>query len=195
MPNCWWHDHGCQHLAGDVACASSEASPASSVRRSSAGSARLGRATRWRRVHDGRATQWRRVARHFLTTAHMLTFAPLGGAECTTIVPLSGVEWCAHAQRSSGAVEVDGTRRQHDGQGHLAYPREGASILPTAPPQPMILGRTGGHICYDGVAKRAIGSGVEHFLHTEGVAGSNPASPTRQVHEVSDSLTSFLRCE
>ena len=25
---------------------------------------------------------------------------------------------------------------------------------------------------------RAIGSGVEHFLHTEGVAGSNPASPT-----------------
>ena len=109
--------------------------------------------------------------------------------------PLGGAEWRAHVKRSSGAVEVDGTGRQHNGQGHLAYPREGASILPTAPPQPMILGRTGGHICYDGVAKRAIGSGVEHFLHTEGVAGSNPASPTRQIHEVSDSLTSFLRCE
>ena len=53
--------------------------------------------------------------------------APLDSAECTTAAPLSGVEWCAHAQRSSGAVEVDGTRRQHDGQGHLAYPREGAS--------------------------------------------------------------------
>ena len=74
-------------------------------------------------------------------------------------------------------------------------PARRSQRLPTAPPQPMILGRTGGHICYDGVAKRAIGSGVEHFLHTEGVAGSNPASPTRQVHEVSDSLTSFLRCE
>lgn len=46
-----------------VACASPEAPPASSVRRSSAGSARLGRATRWRRVHDDRATQWRRVVR------------------------------------------------------------------------------------------------------------------------------------
>ena len=53
--------------------------------------------------------------------------APLGDAECTTAAPLGGAEWRAHVQRSSGAVEVDGTGRQHDGQGHLAYPREGAS--------------------------------------------------------------------
>ncbi len=169
MPNCWWHDRGihpsrrCQHFAGAVACASPEAPPASSVRRSSAGSARLGRATRWRRVHDGRATRWRRVAR--TCTAQLR--GRRGGRYRTT----------AQRPRTSG------------------LPARRCQRLPTAPPQPMILGRTGGHICYDGVAKRAIGSGVEHFLHTEGVAGSNPASPTRQIHEVSDSLTSFLRCE
>jgi hypothetical protein len=28
---------------------------------------------------------------------------------------------------------------------------------------------------------RAIGSGVEHILHTDGVAGSNPASPTIEL--------------
>lgn len=169
MPNCWWHDRGTYPREG--ASISLGPSHAPHPRR------------HLRAVCVARVRGLRGSA------------APLDSAECTTAAPLSGVEWCAHAQRSSGAVEVDGTRRQHDGQGHLAYPREGASILPTAPPQPMILGRTGGHICYDGVAKRAIGSGVEHFLHTEGVAGSNPASPTRQIHEVSDSLTSFLRCE
>ena len=31
---------------------------------------------------------------------------------------------------------------------------------------------------HDGSSKWAIGSGVEHILHTDGVAGSNPASPT-----------------
>ena len=158
MPNCWWHDRGihpsrrCQHLARAVACASPEASPASSVRRSSAGSARLGRATQWRRVARTCTAQLRgRRGERYRTTARR--------------------------PRTSG------------------LPARRCQRLPTAPPQPMILGRTGRHICYDDVAKRAIGSGVEHFLHTEGVAGSNPASPTRQVHEVSDSLTSFLRCE
>ena len=110
--------------------------------------------------------------------------------------PLGDVEWCARETARLRGHQRGGRHRRA-----VWWPR--AAGLPVksnphfsiAPPQPMILGRTEGHICYDGVAKRAIGSGVEHFLHTEGVAGSNPASPTRQVHEVSDSLTSFLRCE
>ena len=43
------------------------------------------------------------MARHFLATAHMPTFAPLGGVECAVCVPLGGVEW--HAGRSSLCLE------------------------------------------------------------------------------------------
>ena len=62
-----------------------------------AGFARLGCATRCHRVRDGRATRWRRVARHFLTTAHIPTFVPHGGVECTICLPLGGSEWQARA--------------------------------------------------------------------------------------------------
>ena len=68
-----------------------------------AGSAMPDRATRWRRVRDGRATRWHRVAQYFLATAHMPTFAPLGGVECAVCVPLGGAEW--HAGRSSLCLE------------------------------------------------------------------------------------------
>ena len=45
----------------------------------------------------------------------------------------------------------------------------------------------------DGVqTARAIGSGVEHILHTDGVAGSNPASPTtRQEGQAQRRLALF----
>ena len=62
-----------------------------------AGFARLGCATRCRRVRDGRATRWRRVARHFLTTAHIPIFVPHGGVECTICLPLGGSERQARA--------------------------------------------------------------------------------------------------
>ena len=58
---------------------------------------RDGRATRCHRVRDGRATRWRRVARHFLTTAHIPTFVPHGGVECTICLPLGGSEWHTRA--------------------------------------------------------------------------------------------------
>ena len=62
-----------------------------------AGFARLDCATRCHRVRDGRATRWRRVARHFLTTAHIPTFVPHGGVECTICLPLGGSEWHTRA--------------------------------------------------------------------------------------------------
>lgn len=68
-----------------------------------AGPTRPDRATRQRRVRDGRATRQHRVALHFLTTAHMSTFVPLGGAECAVCVPLDNIEWHApEAVREEG---------------------------------------------------------------------------------------------
>ena len=86
-----------------------------------AGFARLGCATRCHRVRDGRATRWRRVARHFLTTAHIPTFVPHGGVECTICLPLGGSEWQAHETARPGAIkEVDDIGRQRGGQEHVA---------------------------------------------------------------------------
>ena len=60
-----------------------------------AGPAKPDRATRRRRVRGLRATRQHRVALHFLTTAHMSAFVPLGSAECTVRVLLGSIEWHA----------------------------------------------------------------------------------------------------
>ena len=44
------------------------------------------------------------------------------------------------------------------------------------------------------LVQRAIGSGVEHILHTDGVAGSNPASPTNNTAGQIMYLACFLIC-
>lgn len=66
-----------------VACASPEAPPASSVRRSSAGSARLGRATRWRRVARTCTAQLRgRRGGRYRTTAQRPRTSGLPARRC-----------------------------------------------------------------------------------------------------------------
>ena len=42
------------------------------------------------------------------------------------------------------------------------------------------------------ITVRAIGSGVEHILHTDGVAGSNPASPTKKYKDQIASLSGLF---